>query len=148
MYGYFLSQGSLGGGYFTNDDVLKQTEQAMDILRAHYPDEDHLFIYDNATTHLKRPDDALSARNMPKFIPKEGTNWGPETNLIDKDRKPIHGPDGKALKTKIRMANATFANGTPQELYFPPGHPQAGVFKGMSIILKERGLLKEADLKV
>jgi hypothetical protein len=45
------------------------------------------------------------------------------------------------------MADATFANGMPQKLYFPLGHPQASIFKGMSILLKKRGLLKELDLK-
>jgi hypothetical protein len=34
---------------------------AMDILEEHYPDEDHVLVFDNATTHLKRADDALSA---------------------------------------------------------------------------------------
>jgi hypothetical protein len=37
------------------------------------------------------------------------------------------------------MANGQFADGTPQEFYFPLGHPRAGVFKGMAIILEERG---------
>ena len=142
-----LKPGRSRGGYFTNKDFLKQTERAMDILQAHYPNDDHILIFDNATTHLKRSDDALSARNMPKFTPKAGTNWGPETNVIGDDGKPVYGPDGKVMKTKIQMADATFADGTPQRLYFPPGHPQAGTFKGMSIILKERGLVKEANLK-
>jgi len=52
-------------GYFTNEDILKQTWRAMEILKKHYPDEDHVLIFDNATTHLKRPDEAVSARNMP-----------------------------------------------------------------------------------
>jgi len=47
-------------GYFTNEDIRKQTNAAMDILEKHYPNEDHVFIYDNATTHLKRADGALS----------------------------------------------------------------------------------------
>ncbi|KAF7371852.1 hypothetical protein MVEN_00042000 [Mycena venus] len=37
--------------YFTNDDVIKQTHHAMDILSRDYPDEMHIFILDNATTH-------------------------------------------------------------------------------------------------
>ena len=142
-----LKPGKTWGGYFTNKDFLRQTERAMDILQEHHPNEDHVLVFDNTTTHLKRSGDALSARNMPKFTPKEGITWGPETNMIGGDGKPVYGPDGKVVKIKIRMADATFANGTPQVLYFPPGHPQAGVFKGMSVILQERGLLKEANLK-
>jgi len=119
----------------------------MEILKKHYPNEDHILVFDNATTHLKRPDEALSARNMPKFTCKEGTNWGPETNAIGANGKPVHGPDGRVVKVKIRMANATFADGTAQNLYFPPGHPREGVFKGMSVILEERGLVAESKLK-
>jgi len=135
------------GGYFTNKDVLNQVWRAMDILKKHYPDEDHIFVFDNATTHLKRPDKALSARNMPKFTPKEGSNWGLETNMIGNDGRPVYGPDSKVVKIKTCMADGRLADGTAQLLYFPLEHPQAGVFKGMSIILKERGLLKESNLK-
>lgn len=38
----------------------------MNILTRDYPDEEHWFVYDNATIHRKRADDALSARRMPK----------------------------------------------------------------------------------
>ena len=84
---------------------------------------------------------------MPKFTPKEGTNWGPETTKIGEDGRPVYGPNGKMVKTKICMADARFADRTPQPLYFPPGHPRTRVFKGMSIILQERGLMKESNLK-
>jgi len=84
---------------------------------------------------------------MPKFTPKEGTNWGPDTVKIGEDGKPIYGPDGKVVKIKIHMADATFADGTPQILYFPPGHQRAGVFKGMLVLLEERGLLTGLNLK-
>lgn len=62
-------------GYFTSEDILKQASNAMDILNCHYPDDDHTFVYDNATTHLKQANDALSARKMPKFSPKYGNEW-------------------------------------------------------------------------
>jgi hypothetical protein len=127
--------------------TLKQSQRAMDILKRYYPDEDHILIFDNATTHLKRPEGALSARNMPKFTPKEGTNWGPETNLIGENGKPVHASDGKVVKIKIHMADASFSDGSAQELYYPADHPRAGTFKGMSVILEERGLEKESKLK-
>ncbi|KAF8833299.1 hypothetical protein BDN67DRAFT_992864 [Paxillus ammoniavirescens] len=44
-------------GYFTNKDILTQTQKAMDLVAKHFADEDH----------------------MPKNTPKEGTNWGVES---------------------------------------------------------------------
>lgn len=61
-------------GYFNSFNILEQISKSMDILDEFYPEDDHVFIFDNATTHTKRADDALSARHMPKF-PKE---WGPK----------------------------------------------------------------------
>jgi hypothetical protein len=58
--------GKARDGYFTNEDILVQAAKAMEILKKDYPDEDHVLVFDNATTHLKRADDALSARKMPK----------------------------------------------------------------------------------
>jgi len=110
-------------GYFTNEDILQQASHAMDILKQHFPDDKHVLLFDNATTHQKRADDALSASKMPKFTPKEGTNWGVKTNVIGADGKPVYGLDGKLLKTTVRMADGKFADGTPQEFYYPVGHP-------------------------
>ena len=45
------------------------------------------------------------------------------------------------------MEDATFLDGTKQALYFEPGHPQAGLFKGMAVILEERGLIVESKLQ-
>jgi hypothetical protein len=83
---------------------------------------------------------------MPKFTPKDGKNWGVEVNLTGNNGKPVYGTDGKIVKTTICMSDATLPNGLPQSLYFPQGHPRAGVFKGMAVILAERGLVKEAGL--
>jgi hypothetical protein len=52
--------------YFMNEDILKQVKTAMDILEKHYLDDDHVFIFDNATTHQKGPDGALFVCQMPK----------------------------------------------------------------------------------
>ncbi len=73
-------------------------------------------------------------------VPKPGTNWGVETTKRD----PITGKieyksDGSPMKIKVRMADACFTNGTAQPLYFPEVHECAGVFKGMAVILQERG---------
>jgi hypothetical protein len=126
-------------GYFTNQDILEHARQAMGILENYRPNEKHALVFDNATTHLKRADDALSARHMPKNTPKEGSNWGVEVNMIGDNGKPIYGPDRKLLKRTVPMANGFFADGTTQEFYFPLGHEREGVFKGMAIILEERG---------
>ncbi|KIK12901.1 hypothetical protein PISMIDRAFT_32293, partial [Pisolithus microcarpus 441] len=61
-------------GYYSSNDILKQATQAMDILEKHFPGEDHIFIFDNATTHLKHAENALSACHMPKNPSK---SWGP-----------------------------------------------------------------------
>ncbi|KAI6096038.1 hypothetical protein F5141DRAFT_1191132 [Pisolithus sp. B1] len=132
-------------GYYSSNDILKQAAQAMDILVKYFPEEDHIFVFDNATTHLKCADDALSAHHMPKNPLK---SWGPEAMVRDDNGKPIMGPDNKPLKMKIPMAPSHFPDGTSQPLYFPVGHPQAGWFKGMSQILQEcgydvKGLLTE-----
>ena len=48
-------------GYFTNKDDLQQVDNAMDILQKHYPEDNHVFIFDNATIHTKWPPGSLSA---------------------------------------------------------------------------------------
>ncbi len=77
---------------------------------------------------------------MPKNVPKEGANWGIEvTEHSPMTGKPICKPDGTHQKIKIRMKDTQLPNGQPQPLYFPEGHPWAGIFKGMAVILEERG---------
>jgi hypothetical protein len=53
-------------GYFTNSDIVEHATAAMNILEQDYSDEDHVFVFDNATTHQKREEDALSATKMLK----------------------------------------------------------------------------------
>ena len=135
-----MKPGKNRDGYFSSEDICDQAEEAMEILLEYYPQYEHVFIYDNAMTHLKRAPDALSARRMPKNVPKEGSNWGVETTKRD----PVTGKieyktDGSPAKIKVRMANACLHDGTPQPLYFTEGHEHAGVFKGMAIILQEQG---------
>jgi hypothetical protein len=124
-------------GYFTNNDIVEQAERAMDILEKYFPHDDHVLVYDNASTHLKHTDGALSAHHMPKNISKPESNWGIEVNVWDESGKPVYGSDGKLLKMKVCMEDAILMDRTPQPLYFPPGHPKAGLFKGMSVILAE-----------
>jgi hypothetical protein len=39
----------------------------------------------------------------------------------------------------VAMGSGQFADGSAQEFYYPPGHEHEGIFKGMAVILKERG---------
>jgi hypothetical protein len=126
-------------GYFTNKEIIEQAEKAIEILAMDYPDEDHILIYNNATTCLKCADNALSTWKMHKNTSKEETNWEIEVNAKGPDGKNIYGPNGKLLKMKIRMGHGTLKDGSSQDFYFPDNHPQAGVFKGMAKILEERG---------
>jgi len=143
-----MKPGKAKDGYFTSENILQQADEAMSILLECYPEYEHVFVYDNASTHLKRAEDSLSARIMPKNIPKHSTNWGIEV----KKRNPVTGkvickPDGSPEKEKIHMGDGCFTNGTPQPLYFPEGHPRAGVLKGMAIILEEQGFSNASKLK-
>ena len=113
-------------GYFTNKGILQKANHAMDILDKDYPDDEHVFFYDNAKTHTARRPDALSARNMPVKPPKSSA-----TNFLC----AIKTPDG--ITHKILMQDGRFLDGMPQSFYFPEGHPQAGLFKGMRCIIQE-----------
>ncbi|KIM53833.1 hypothetical protein SCLCIDRAFT_17815 [Scleroderma citrinum Foug A] len=122
-------------GYFSNDETIHHVEKAMAILEKYYPNEDHVFVFDNAPTHMKRPVDSLSARKMPKGC----REWGVDVPVRDAGGQVVLGPNGKALTTKARIANGLFKDGTPQEFYWAEGHQHAGKFKGMAQILTERG---------
>ncbi|RPD79441.1 hypothetical protein L226DRAFT_543454 [Lentinus tigrinus ALCF2SS1-7] len=131
-------------GYFTNEDILAQMRKAMAIVKKYYSNDDHVFVFDNATTHTKCPDGALSARAMPKGLArKEAGFWGPEVTATDANGKPKYKSDGTLQKIRVQMGNGRLPDGSPQSLYFPEGHEHAGQFKGMAVILRERGLVKD-----
>ena len=132
-----MKPGKNKDGYFISDEIIDQANTAMDILEEYYPQYEHVLIYDNAPTHLKHPEDSLSACRMPKYTPKLGNNWGIEVTKHDDAGKPVYSSDGSPIKIKICMWDAQFADGTPQSLYFLEGHPCAGIFKGMATILEE-----------
>ena len=130
-------------GYFTNAHILAHAKTAMDILEKYYPNDDHVLIFNNATTHVKRPDDALSARKMPK---RPSKSWGISRIVKNTNGQTVLGADGKPVKEKILMTNAQLPNGQPQSLYFPAGHEKAGWFKGMAQILLECGYTDTPNL--
>ncbi|RDB19555.1 hypothetical protein Hypma_013355 [Hypsizygus marmoreus] len=131
--------GKARDGYFDNENIRAQAAIAMDILSKWFPDEDHVLVFDNATTHVKRAEGSLSAMKMPKG-PSEV--FGVEVNVMGADGKPVYGPDGKILKKKVPMGNGKFVDGSEQEFYYPnkDGESLRGQFKGMAKILEERGI--------
>ncbi len=134
-------------GYFSSEEILGHLALAAQLLRRDYPDEDHIIVLDNAPTHLKRAEDALSARRMSKGPTPDGNGlWGVMANVIE-NTKPIYDKRGKLVKEKKHMADAKFSDGTPQSLYFPDNHPEfSSRFKGMTNILVERGF-NRAEIK-
>ncbi|ETW78373.1 hypothetical protein HETIRDRAFT_421108 [Heterobasidion irregulare TC 32-1] len=137
-YGWLQSLNGATGkardGYFTNSDILEHATKAMNILKDHFPYDKHILIFDNVTTHLKRPDNALSAQKMPKFPSKSigPSNFGVLWNKLDANGKLVYGVDGKVIKEKVWMA-------PPVTVFSDGEHPDhaAGVFKGMVRILEE-----------
>jgi hypothetical protein len=117
----------------------------MDILNKHYLNEDHILVFDNATTHTKSADGTLSVHYMPKFTSSPEKNWSVEVNMHGKNGKPVYRPDRKILKRKIRVDDVVFIDSQKQALYFEDS-PKAGLFKGIAILLQERGLVKESKL--
>jgi hypothetical protein len=90
----FMKPGKDHDRYFTCQDITDQAEEFMDILDEVYPDFEHHFVYDNATTHKKRADGALSARKMPKG-PTYDKNFMVSVNAYGTDGKQIYTTSGK-----------------------------------------------------
>jgi hypothetical protein len=144
-----LKPGKNREGYFEGDDVRNQALKAAQLVRERWPEFEHVFIYDNATTHRKRNETALSAIDMPKFPSgvrgKKESNFGCMVTQRDES--------GKSLGKKWQqMKGAWFVDQGgrkwSQSLYFPDDHPHhPGKCKGMQVILEERGLGKYKDLK-
>jgi hypothetical protein len=135
-------------GYFDNENIRQHLALAMEITAKYYPDDDHVFIFDNATTHLKRPEGSLSALKMTKG---PSGNFMVEVNAVGDDGKPVYAPDGKILKKKIPMGNGHFEEGgekKEQAFYWrADSGPHGGQFKGMAIILEERGFKEASKMK-
>ncbi|KAF7310123.1 hypothetical protein MIND_00385700 [Mycena indigotica] len=142
-------------GYFTTAKVLAQAEKAMAIVKAAWPEYNHVFVYDNATTHRKQADGALSAQAMPKSTSGSRSSKNPDANFLVEinqcvDGHLVYDMKGCLVKDKIKMTAAYHGpNRMPQDLYWPDNHSNNkfhGKFKGMQQILIERGLTQFADL--
>ena len=84
---------------------------------------------------------------MLKFRSKPNSNWLAEVNIRDASGKAMYAPNGKILKRKVQIEDATFLDGTKWALYFEPSHPKAGLFKGMAVISEKYGLIAESNPK-
>lgn len=51
-------------GYFNNDMLLKQVDQAITIFEDKYPEAQGMFIFNHSPSHMKAPDDALKVEKM------------------------------------------------------------------------------------
>ncbi|KAF8757840.1 hypothetical protein RHS01_03409 [Rhizoctonia solani] len=90
-------------GWFTNDRVILQLEDAVKNCQRTLPPVHSQFVYDNAPLHTKRSLSSLSAYGMPK---------GPLLDwpyYKDKDDKRVF----------VRMENGFLPDGSPQEFYDP-----------------------------
>ncbi|KAI3998437.1 hypothetical protein K525DRAFT_214668 [Schizophyllum commune Loenen D] len=144
-----LHAGKNRDGYFDSNGVLRQFHRAVDLVKEHYPDEEHIWIYDNAPTHVKRPEASLSARKMPKG---PSGKFFVQTTKLDAEGRPMYGTDGKLAKEKVVKMQDTEWDGKVQKLYFDekPGagasddeKEHAGKFKGMRRLLEERALWRD-----
>ncbi|KAF8675171.1 hypothetical protein RHS04_06754 [Rhizoctonia solani] len=120
--------GNQHDGWFGITHVVKQLLHAMLIVKKHYPNEDHVFIFNNATTHTKLPE---SAPNINRMM------LGP--------LQKVGGEEVRASSEKVRIdyAPAILLDGTMQQLYHPLDHQNKklqGAFKGMALILEEQGV--------
>ncbi len=48
-----IKPGKNRDGYFSNDDLLAQVQCAIDLICKLYPNNDHIFVFDNAHSHSK-----------------------------------------------------------------------------------------------
>ena len=84
----------------------------MDILKKHYPHNNHIFVFDNTPTHIKRASNAISAWKMPLNPSAPGRNWYVKTSSLNHNGKQIFDVSGKKVMKSILMAPGTFANGS------------------------------------
>jgi hypothetical protein len=91
---HVMRPGKNKDSYMTNADVEEQAQAAIDILTKYFPAYEHIFMSDNAMTHLKCADGAFSARKMPKNTSSHETNWLIEVTAHDSNGKLLQ----KALK--------------------------------------------------
>ena len=82
-------------GYWKNEHMIEQANKAIKIFHNKYPNTTAIFIFDNAPSHMKKPDDSLNADAM---------------NVKPGGKQPVMRP--------------TVYNGEVQEMTLPDGTPK------------------------
>lgn len=77
--------------------MVKQLSRAMSIVKKRYPQEDHVFVFDNATIHTKLPEKTPNVNRM---------TLGPSQNVKSEEI----GPSGE--KVKVNMDPTTLSDGS------------------------------------
>ena len=117
-----LRPGKDRDGYFTNEKVVKQLQDAVQIVQTRFPRQTHVFVYDNAPCHTKRPPWSISARHMPK---------NPSANFT------FPSVDSQGQKIQVQMEPGRLPDGAVQPFYYSDSHSKhPGMFKGMAQILR------------
>lgn len=88
-------------------------------------------------------------------MPKNTRTWLIKVTERDASGNLVYHSNSLLKKAKIHMGPGQLPDGSRQDLYFPEGHEQAGMFKGMTVILQERsvdmkdskGRIKNAECK-
>lgn len=133
-------------GYFDAKELIAQVDRAINIFESKTNGlAQGLFVFDNAPSHLKRAEDAISARKMVKsasFCALFHDFFHLTICIQDPKRLWTHYPNGARMRDGINPST-----GEQQPFYFPDDHPQyPGWFKGMEQIIRERGLWPEGGL--
>lgn len=82
--GLFLKAGKNCNGYFSTNDLIQQVDKAIDICKDKTQGfATGLFLFDNAPSHQKCADDALSARKMPKNLKEGWTHQKDDAQMQD-----------------------------------------------------------------
>jgi len=99
-------------GYFTNEDILAQVAAAIivDILQKNYPHDDQFFIFDDAPTHLKQGDTAISARNAFEY-PQTRQELAGTDSLPRRVQEKVLWTQGKKLTKKVQIDPGVLAGG-------------------------------------
>ena len=129
-------------GWFSANDLLKQVDNAIDIFEGLTRGwAQGLFLFDNAPSHQKRAENALSARRMPKGACSHPSRLAKHSILSAPKKGWTHFQGG------ARMRCGRLPNSESQLFYFLDDHPtMPGWFKGMEVIIRERGLWPEGGL--
>jgi hypothetical protein len=132
-------------GWFTAKHLLAQVKDAIDIFEGHTNGYvQGIFLFNNAPSHQKHADSALSTHNIVK-----GVHFFKILQIIT--LIPLGSSAPKEGWTHnncgVHMHDGTLPNGEPQSFYYPEDHDSMpGLFKGMEVIICECRLWPDAGL--